>query len=400
MVSLLAGFFIKNKEDVKNPKVRQQYGMLCGVVGILLNILLFAGKFLAGTISKSISITADAFNNLSDAGSSVITLIGFRMSGAEPDVDHPFGHGRIEYISGLMVSGAILIMAFELIKSSVGKIIHPEPVEFSILVVVILVVSICVKLYMAYYNHKIGKRIESAAMGATATDSLSDSCATTVVLIAAIAGKLTGLQIDGYCGVLVGIFIFYAGISAARDTLNPLLGQPPEDEFVGQIEELVMKHPEVRGVHDLIVHDYGPGRMMISLHAEVPAEGDILKLHDVVDNIEHELRNELKCEAVIHMDPVVTGDERVDRIKAQMKELLEEIDPQISMHDFRVVIGSTRTNLIFDIVVPFGYKIKDEELIEMIQKRTREKIGENHFVVIQVDKAYYKEKNKKKLSSF
>ncbi len=400
MVSLLAGFFIKNKEDVKNPKVRQQYGMLCGVVGILLNILLFAGKFLAGTISKSISITADAFNNLSDAGSSVITLIGFRMSGAEPDVDHPFGHGRIEYISGLMVSGAILIMAFELIKSSVGKIIHPEPVEFSILVVVILVVSICVKLYMAYYNHKIGKRIESAAMGATATDSLSDSCATTVVLIAAIAGKLTGLQIDGYCGVLVGIFIFYAGISAARDTLNPLLGQPPEDEFVGQIEELVMKHPEVRGVHDLIVHDYGPGRMMISLHAEVPAEGDIIKLHDVVDNIEHELRNELKCEAVIHMDPVVTGDERVDRIKAQMKELLEEIDPQISMHDFRVVIGSTRTNLIFDIVVPFGYKIKDEELIEMIQKRTREKIGENHFVVIQVDKAYYKEKNKKKLSSF
>ena len=325
MVSVLAGLFIKNKEDVKNPKVRQQYGMLCGVVGILLNILLFAGKFLAGTMSKSISITADAFNNLSDAGSSVITLIGFRMSGAEPDVDHPFGHGRIEYISGLIVSGAILIMAFELMKSSVGKIIHPEPIEFSILVVVILMVSICVKLYMAYYNHSIGKRIESAAMGATATDSLSDSCATTVVLLAAIVGKLTGLQIDGYCGVLVGIFIFYAGISAAKDTLNPLLGQPPEDEFVGQIEELVMKHPEVRGIHDLIVHDYGPGRMMISLHAEVPAEGDILKLHDVVDNIEHELRNELKCEAVIHMDPVVTGDEQVDRMKAQMKEVLAEI---------------------------------------------------------------------------
>lgn len=393
MVSVLAGFFIKNKEDVKNPKVRQQYGMLCGIVGILLNILLFTGKFLAGTISKSISITADAFNNLSDAGSSVITLIGFRMSGAEPDVDHPFGHGRIEYISGLIVSGAILIMAFELVKSSIEKIIHPQPVEFSILVVLILIVSIGVKLYMAYYNHSIGKRIESAAMGATATDSLSDSCATTVVLIAAIVGKLTGLQIDGYCGVLVGIFIFYAGISAARDTLNPLLGQPPEDEFVGQIEELVMKHPEVRGIHDLIVHDYGPGRMMISLHAEVPAEGDILKLHDVVDNIEHELRNELKCEAVIHMDPVVTGDEKADRIKAQMKEVLAEIDPRISMHDFRVVIGPTHTNLIFDIVVPFGYKVKDEELIEIIQKRTKEKIGENHFVVIQVDKAYYKEKN-------
>lgn len=392
MVSVLAGLFIKNKEDVKNPQVRQKYGMLCGIVGIILNIFLFTGKFLAGTISKSISITADAFNNLSDAGSSIITLIGFRMSGAEPDVDHPFGHGRIEYVTGLIVSGAILIMAFELVRSSVEKIIHPEPVEFSVLAVGILVVSICVKLYMAYYNHSIGKKIESAAMGATATDSLSDSCATTVVLIATIVGKLTGLQIDGYCGVLVGIFIFYAGINAAKDTLNPLLGQPPEEEFVEQIEALVLKHDEVSGVHDLIVHDYGPGRMMISLHAEVPANGDILELHDVIDNIEHELGNELKCDAVIHMDPVVTGDERVDKLKIQMKEILAEIDGKISMHDFRVVTGPTHTNLIFDIVVPFGYKVKDEELIEMIQEKVKEEMGENHFTVIQVDKAYCKEK--------
>lgn len=392
MVSVLAGLFIKNKEDVKNPQVRQKYGMLCGVVGILLNVLLFTGKFLAGTISKSISITADAFNNLSDAGSSVITLIGFRMSGAEPDVDHPFGHGRIEYVSGLIVSGAILIMAFELIKSSVEKIIHPEPVEFSMVAVGILIVSICVKLYMAYYNDSIGKKIESAAMGATATDSLSDSCATTVVLIAAIVGKLTGLQIDGYCGVLVGIFIFYAGISAARDTLNPLLGQPPEEAFVEQIEELVLKHSEVSGIHDLVVHDYGPGRMMISLHAEVPADGDILKLHDVIDNIEHELRNQLKCEAVIHMDPVVTGDEQVNKLRVQVHELLKEIDEKISMHDFRVVMGPSHTNLIFDIVVPFGYKMKDEELTELIQMKTEEKIGKNHFTVIEVDKSYCKEK--------
>lgn len=392
MVSVLAGLFIKNKEDVKNPQVRQKYGMLCGVVGILLNVLLFTGKFLAGTISKSISITADAFNNLSDAGSSVITLIGFRMSGAEPDVDHPFGHGRIEYVSGLIVSGAILIMAFELIKSSVEKIIHPEPVEFSMVAVGILIVSICVKLYMAYYNHSIGKKIESAAMGATATDSLSDSCATTVVLIAAIVGKLTGVQIDGYCGVLVGIFIFYAGISAARDTLNPLLGQPPEEAFVEQIEELVLKHSEVSGIHDLVVHDYGPGRMMISLHAEVPADGDILKLHDVIDNIEHELRNQLKCEAVIHMDPVVTGDEQVNKLKVQVHELLKEIDEKISMHDFRVVMGPSHTNLIFDIVAPFGYKMKDEELTELIQMKTEEKIGKNHFTVIEVDKSYCKEK--------
>ena len=387
MISVLAGVFIKNKEDVKNPQVRQKYGMLCGIVGIFFNIFLFAGKFLAGTISKSISITADAFNNLSDAGSSLITLIGFRMSGAEPDVDHPFGHGRIEYVSGLIVSGAILIMAFELVKSSVEKIIHPEPVEFSILAVAILVVSICVKLYMAYYNRSISKKIESAAMGATAVDSLSDSCATTVVLIATIVGKITGLQIDGWCGVLVGIFIFCAGISAAKDTLNPLLGQPPEEEFVAQIEELVLRHPEIIGVHDLIVHDYGPGRMMISLHAEVPAEGDILKLHDVVDNIEHELRRELKCEAVIHMDPVVTGDEQVDHLKEEMQKLLSCIDEKISMHDFRVVMGPSHTNLIFDILLPYEYSMTDEQVVAYLKEKIAE-IDPTYQAVIDVDKAY------------
>lgn len=388
MVSVLAGIFIKERKDIRNPQVRQQYGILCGIIGVFLNLLLFAGKFLAGTISRSIAITADAFNNLSDAGSSIITLIGFKMSGAEPDVSHPFGHGRIEYISGLIVSGAILIMSFELIKTSVVKIINPEPVEFSVLAIIILIVSIGVKLYMAYYNRDIGNRIESAAMGATALDSLSDSCATAVVLLSAVVGKITGLQIDGYCGVLVGVFIFVAGINAARETLNPLLGQPPEKDFVNQIKTLVMKYPEVIGIHDLIVHDYGPGRLMISLHAEVPAEGDILMLHDTIDNIEKELRKELKCEAVIHMDPVVTKDEKVSELKEQMKKLLIEIDDPISMHDFRVVVGATHTNLIFDIVIPFGYRMKDEELIEIIQEKTQERIGKNHFVVIQVDKAY------------
>lgn len=388
MVSILAGLFIKDKEDVKNPKVRQKYGMLCGSVGILLNILLFAGKFVAGTISKSISITADAFNNLSDAASSVITLIGFKMSGEEPDTEHPFGHGRIEYLSGLLVAGAILIMAFELMKSSVTKIIHPEPVEFSVTAVIILLVSICVKLYMAHYNRKIGGEIESAAMRATAADSLSDCCATLVVLAATLIGKITGFQIDGWCGVLVGLFIFYAGISAAKDTLNPLLGQPPAKEFVEQIETLVRKYDTVQGIHDLIVHDYGPGRLMISLHAEVPAERDILELHDLIDNIEHELREELKCEAVIHMDPVVTEDEKVARLKEELQKVLAGIDEEISMHDFRVVIGPTHTNLIFDIVVPFGYKMKDEDMTALIQKRTKEEMGENYFTVVEVDKAY------------
>lgn len=388
MVRLLARLVVKNPEDVSAPEVRQAYGMLCGIVGVCLNILLFIGKFLAGMISRSVSITADAFNNLSDAASSVVMLIGFKMAGADPDSGHPFGHGRIEYISGLIVSGAILIMAFELVKSSVEKIINPEEVEYSTLALAILVISIAVKLYMCFYNRSIGKKVDSAAMRATATDSLSDSIATCVVLIAAIIGKLTDLQIDGYCGVLVGIFIFIAGITAARDTLNPLLGQPPESEFVEKIKTLVMAHPEVLGIHDMIVHDYGPGRQMVSLHAEVPAEGDILKLHDAVDNIEHELKRELRCDAVIHMDPVVTMDEQVQELKEKTVSLVHAIDPKISIHDFRVIAGPTHVNLIFDVLVPFKYPMADQQLEEAIQEKVRTGLGETYFCAINVDKGY------------
>ena len=388
MIGLLAKFLIKDSAKVSEPKVRQAYGVLCGTVGICLNIILFIGKFLAGSISNSISITADAFNNLSDAGSSFVTLIGFKLAGAKPDIGHPFGHGRMEYISGLVVSGAIIVMAFELVKGSVEKIMHPQAVEYSTLAMVILVVSIGVKLYMSFYNRTIGKRLDSAAMRATAMDSLSDSIATTVVLVAAIVGKLTNIQIDGYCGVLVGLFIFYAGINAARETLNPLLGQPPEPEYVAEIEALVMAHEEVCGVHDLIVHDYGPGRRMISLHAEVPAEGDILKLHDALDNIEGQLRRELNCDAVIHMDPVVTSDEHVLHLKKEMDAIVKELDGSLSMHDFRVVCGPTHTNLIFDVVAPFKFRLDDDAIVEAIQKRATETLGENHFCVVQVDKAF------------
>ena len=388
MISFLAKLCIKNHENISEPKVRQAYGILCGIVGICLNICLFLGKFLAGSISKSISITADAFNNLSDAGSSFVTLIGFKLAGTKPDIGHPFGHGRLEYVSGLVVSGAILIMAVELVKSSVEKIIHPQEVEYSVLALVILVISICVKLYMSFYNRTIGKKLDSAAMRATATDSLSDSCATLVVLIATIIGKLTGLKIDGYCGVLVALFIFYAGINAARETLNPLLGQPPEAEFVEQIEALVMAYPEVCGIHDLIVHDYGPGRRMISLHAEVPAEGNILELHDTIDNIEGQLRRELKCDAVIHMDPIVTIDEHILQIKKQVEEIVKKTDAALTMHDFRVVAGPTHTNLIFDVVTSFEFHMSDDNIIDAIQKQVAEVLGENYFCVIQVDKAY------------
>lgn len=388
MVTLLAGIFIREKED--KAKIRQAYGVLCGIVGIILNVCLFAGKFLAGNLSHSIAITADAFNNLSDAAASLVTLLGFQMAGAKPDPEHPFGHGRIEYMSGLVVAAAILLMAYELIRDSVEKIIHPEATEFSALILAILVVSVCVKLYMVFYNSQIGKKIDSAAMRATATDSLSDVCATTVVLIATLVGHFTGLQIDGYCGALVGVFILFAGVGAARETLNPLLGQAPDEEFVNHITEIVMSHEEIRGMHDLIVHDYGPGRQIVSLHAEVAAEGNLLETHDVIDNVENELRSKLGCDATIHMDPVVTTDEHVRELKDAVTEIVQGIDGVISLHDFRVVTGPTHTNLIFDLLVPFKFHISDDELVDLVQTRVKERFGDNYFVVTKVDKAYIK----------
>ena len=272
MISLLARLFLKT-EGRDEAALRKEYGILCGAVGIALNVLLFAGKFFAGTLSGSIAITADAFNNLSDAGSSFVTLLGFQLAGQKPDSDHPFGHGRIEYLSGLAVSMLILLMGFELAKSSLDKILHPAPVDSSWLVIAILCVSIAVKLYMSFYNRSLGKKLNAPAMLATAADSLSDSVATTAVLIATLVGRFSGLMIDGWCGILVAAFILWSGFNAAKDTINPLLGTPPTHEFVDQIKHLVMAHPAIIGIHDLIVHDYGPGRVMISLHAEVSASG-------------------------------------------------------------------------------------------------------------------------------
>lgn len=389
MITLLARFLIREKED--KTRIRQSYGVLCGIVGIALNVLLFAGKLLAGMLSNSIAITADALNNLSDAGSSLVTLIGFRLAGAKPDSEHPFGHGRMEYISGLVVAAAILLMAYELIRDSIGKILHPEETETSLLVFIILAVSIFVKLYMAYYNRSIGRQIGSAAMKATATDSLSDAGATSVVFAASLIGHYTGVQIDGWCGVLVGLFIIYAGVQAAKETLDPLLGQPPEKELVEEIHKIVMAHEPICGIHDLIVHDYGPGRQMISLHAEVPAEGNILETHDAIDNVEKELRDKLGCEATIHMDPIITMDKRIYRLKMTVLEMLNEIDPVITMHDFRVVTGPTHTNLIFDIIVPFKFHIDDETLTERMDTMVKERVGESYYIAMTIDRAYVKE---------
>lgn len=385
MVTFLANIFIKGETD---KKTRQQYGVLCGSVGIFLNVLLFFGKFIAGMISKSIAITADAFNNLSDAGSSIITLIGFKLAGQKADTEHPFGHGRLEYISGLAVSAIILIMAYELIRDSISKIITPQETEFSVLSVVILVLSILIKGYMALYNKKIGNKIDSAAMKATAADSMADMAATAVVLACTILSCFTNLQIDGYCGLLVGLFVLYAAIGAMKETLGPLLGQRPDKELVSQIYDIVMRYDEVCGIHDLVVHDYGPGRQMISLHAEVSAEADILETHDVIDNIEHELRRELGCISTIHMDPIVTSNEHVKEIKREVIAIIELIDKELSIHDFRMVSGPTHTNLIFDVVVPYKYRLTDAELSDKIREGVQKLLGENYYTVIEVDRSY------------
>ena len=389
MITFLASLFIKDSKNYKEPSVRQAYGVLSGAVGIGLNILLFFGKWLAGTISGSIAIIADAFNNLSDAGSSIITLIGFRLSGQEPDPEHPFGHGRMEYISGLLVSVAILVMGFELIGSSIGKLRSPEPIESSALVFGILIASILVKLYMFFYNHSLSKKIESAAMKATSVDSLSDTVATTLVLIATLISKYTGLLLDGWFGILVGLFILYTGGSTLKETIDLLLGQPPKQEFIDEVKEIVLGHSMVHGVHDLIVHDYGPGRVMISLHAEVDVNGDIQDIHEQIDHIEHELQEKLHCSATIHMDAIVTDDKEVLAMKAKVEEMVHFLDESFSMHDFRMVRGSTRTNLIFDVEVPRKTSYTDNEIVNWLKERIHELPGSKYFAVIQIDHEYY-----------
>ena len=386
MISLLARLFLK-PEGRDEAALRKGYGMLCGAVGIGLNILLFAGKFFAGTIAGSIAITADAFNNLSDAGSSFVTLLGFQLAGQKPDSDHPFGHGRIEYLSGLAVSMLIILMGFELAKSSLDKILHPAPVDSSWLVIAILCVSICVKLYMAFYNRSLGKKLNAPAMLATAADSLSDSIATTAVLIATLVGRFSGLMIDGWCGILVAAFILWSGFNAAKDTVNPLLGTPPTHEFVDEIKNLVMAHPAIIGIHDLIVHDYGPGRVMISLHAEVSASENVLELHDEIDNVEKELREKLGCEAVIHMDPIVTDDGVTGETRERVAALVHCIDDEINIHDFRMVAGPSHTNVIFDAVVPYGFRLTDSEVEDKIKTAVRTLDG-NYFAVVKVERSY------------
>lgn len=385
MITLLSSFFIKNKNDYQNPETRNAYGKLCGFVGIFLNICLFAGKLAAGLLSHSIAIIADAVNNLSDAASSAITLIGFKISGQKPDKDHPYGHGRVEYIAGLLISVAIVFMGFELIRSSIDKILHPQDLTCDMMTIAILFASILVKIYMFLYNKSIGKKINSVVMDATAIDSLSDTIATSVVLVSTLIFYFTNVNIDAICGILVGLFILYSGCNAAKETISPLLGQPPKPEFINKVKEIVLAHEEILGIHDMIVHDYGPGRIMTSLHAEVDSKGDIMEIHDLIDQIETEIQEKCLCQAVIHMDPILVNDPYTDELKQKVSSIIYELDPDIHFHDFRVVKGNTHTNIIFDILLPFEYKYSDEYVLHFIKEKIS--LLDEHFCgVINIDK--------------
>ena len=488
MTNLLLRVFIRNY-DRENPSASHSaIGTLSGIVGVVCNILLFAAKLAAGLLSGSVSIVADAVNNLSDTASSGITFWGFRMAQRPADKNHPYGHARYEYLAGFVVSTMILFIGFELSKSSIGRIINPNPivfssftilvmvfsilvklwmslffrslgkriasptlqatsldsrndviatsavllgclihhftginldgwigllvalfiilmgvkllkssfgkilspapVSFSLLTAFILVVSVLVKLYMSIYNRNLGKKINSPAMEATAADCRSDALATTVVLLTMLISHFTEVNIDGWAGVLVSFSIFWAGFGAARETINPLLGQSPDPELVEEIRREVLAAPDVLGIHDLIVHDYGPGRRMVSLHAEVAANGDILALHDSIDRLEHHLRDQLGCETVIHMDPIVTDDESLAPLRRRITELIQtNIDPNIQLHDFRIVTGPTHTNIIFDAVAPFGFRMTDEDLKKEISRLVRT-LGENYFTVVDIDHTY------------
>lgn len=388
MIRLLARLFVRDFENVSDHSVRRAYGILCGALGIVLNGFLFALKCIVGAMTGSVAVMADAYNNLSDAGSSVVTLIGFRISGKRVDPEHPFGHGRVEYIAGLIVALLIIHMGLDFARDSIRAICEPVPVVFDVLSLGILAASVLVKLYMAMYNRSVGRKIYSVAMAATAADCLSDAAATLAVLASALVGWWTGLNIDGWTGVLVSLMILKAGYGAARDTISPLLGNPPEPEFVARVEEIVNGYEGVTGIHDLVVHDYGAGRVMISLHAEVPADGDLMQLHDMIDTIERRLSGELGCHAVIHMDPVSVNDAAVADARERVAALLcSSIDPAVTVHDFRMVVGPTHANVIFDAVIPMHISSGDAALRREIVRLVRD-MQPDWFAVVTIDRPY------------
>ena len=388
VVNLISKLFIKNFEDINSPSVRASYGNLSGIMGIILNLCLFTAKLTAGVLTSSISVVADAFNNLSDAGSSLVTFFGFRLANRPADKEHPFGHGRYEYLTGLIISFFILLVGLELFKSSVDKILNPDALtNMSMLSIIILVASIAVKLWMFYFNKILSKKINSSALKATATDSLTDSIATSIVLIGLVFSQFTGINIDGYLGVAVAIFIFIAGIKTLKESISPLLGTPPEKEFVDDIKRTVLEDEIILGLHDLIVHDYGPGRCIISLHAEISDQEDLLKAHDKIDLIEKELEIKFNCLATIHMDPIASDDEYTLALKGKIVSKLLLINKDFSVHDFRIVQGDTHTNVIFDLVVPYECNEKNDIILKKVTEAIKS-VDQKLIPVVYIEKPY------------
>ncbi|MDD5944448.1 MAG: cation diffusion facilitator family transporter [Clostridia bacterium] len=387
MESWLINKFIKDSDNVSDINVRTAYGKLSGKVGIFCNILLFIGKFLAGTISGSVSITADAVNNLSDAASSIISLVGFKMAEKPADADHPYGHARYEYLSGLTVAVMIIVIGFELFKTGLDKVLHPSPVEFSLISVAVLVCSIAVKLWMACFNRSMGKKINSSTLEATAADSRNDVISTSAVLAAAIISHFFSIELDGYMGIAVAVFILYSGAGLVKETLDPLLGKAPDPELVNYIQNKILSYEGVLGTHDLMIHDYGPGRQFASVHVEMAAEDDVLKSHDVIDNIERDFLIHDRLNVIVHYDPIITGDEKTNDLRSWLSDLVKSINENLSIHDLRIVPGATHTNLIFDCVLPFDVDIKPSDLKETVQKLVT-KEHPDYYCVMTVDTSY------------
>lgn len=372
MTDFLVRHFIKNAEHVTDSRVRNAYGNFACIVGIICNIFLFGLKLTIGLFSGSVAVLADAFNNLSDMGSSVILLVGLRMSRKPADPEHPFGHGRMEYVSGFIVSIVIIIVGFELLKNSFFKIFSPESLNISGVVIIGLVASVAVKFWMFLFNRKLSRRIRSEALKATSVDSLSDCAATTAVILSVVVDRYAGVNIDAYMGILVAAFIIYNGIGTAKDTMNPLLGTPPSKELVCNIRTMILAHKDFVGIHDLIIHNYGPGRIFVSVHVEVPADIDIVHCHEEIDACEKEICRELDVQVVIHMDPIATDDEVINTARIKMAHGIKQIDPRITIHDFRMVSGEQRSNLIFDVVLPVGWKPSKDEMDSRIEQIAKE----------------------------
>lgn len=371
MTDLLIKLFVKNKDDVQNQHVRSNYATLSGITGIIANFLLFVGKLTIGILSASVSIIADAFNNIGDAGSSVVTLVGYRLSGKHADKEHPLGHGRLEYITAFIVDVLIIFVGVELFKTSVEKIIEPGETAISTVTLVFLGVAIFVKLWLFLFYRKIAKRINSQAIKGASFDSISDVVATTLVMLSALLSRFADVNIDGYAGILVAAFIFYTGVKAAKETIDLLLGGSPDKEILKKISEFVKRYPDVIGIHDVMVHDYGPGRQIISFHAEVSAKSDFSYVHDVIDNIERDFQKEYGYLVTIHLDPIVVDDEKVSEMYGFVKATVKEVDESFSIHDFRMTYGGNHINLIFDLLIPVDSKYGDEEAANAVEEKIK-----------------------------